>query len=64
MSLGRFGAITPDQARGLALKALVQIRQDVDPQVQKREKRTALTVSDLGQRVDGERNPYIILVWR
>lgn len=30
MSLGRFGAITPDQARGLALKALVQIRQDVD----------------------------------
>jgi len=54
MSLGRFGAITPDQARGLALKALVQIRQDVDPQVQKREKRTALTVRDLAQRFDEE----------
>lgn len=54
MSLGRFGAITPDQARGLALKALVLIRQDVDPQVQKREKRTALTVRDLAQRFDEE----------
>ena len=54
MSLGRFGAITPDQARGLALEALVKIRQDIDPQVQKREKRTALTVRELAQRFDEE----------
>lgn len=54
MSLGRFGAMTPDQARGLALEALVKIRQDIDPQVQKREKRTALTVRELAQRFDEE----------
>ena len=54
MSLGRFGAITPDQARGLALEALVKIRQDVDPQILKREKRTALTVRELAQRFDEE----------
>lgn len=54
MSLGRFGAITPDQARGLALEALVKIRQDIDPQLQKREKRTALTVRELAQRFDEE----------
>ena len=54
MSLGRFGALTPDQARGLALEALVKIRQDIDPQLQKREKRTALTVRELAQRFDDE----------
>lgn len=36
MSLGRFGAITPDQARGLALEALVKLRQDIDPAAEKR----------------------------
>ena len=54
MSLGRFGAITPDQARGLALEALVKIRQDIDPMAQKREKRTALIVRELAQRFDEE----------
>ena len=54
MSLGRFGALTPDQARGLALEAFVKIRQDIDPQLQKREKRTALTVRELAQRFDDE----------
>lgn len=54
MSLGRFGAITPDQARGLALEALVKIRQDIDPLAEKKVKRTALIVRELAQRFDEE----------
>ena len=54
MSLGRFGAITPDQARGLALEALVKIRHDVDPQLEKRERREAVTVNELAKRFDEE----------
>jgi integrase len=54
MTLGRFGAITPDQARGLALEALAKLRKDIDPQVEKREKRTALTVRELADRFDEE----------
>lgn len=54
MSLGRFGAITPDQARGLALEALVKIRNDVDPQYEKRQRRDAITVSELAERFDQE----------
>lgn len=54
MSLGRFGAITPDQARGLALEGLVKLRQDVDPVAEKRERRTALTVRELAERFDDE----------
>ncbi len=54
LSLGRFGAITPDQARGLALEALVKIRRDVDPQLEKRERREAVTVNELAKRFDEE----------
>ncbi|MCK0129271.1 site-specific integrase [Erythrobacter sp. F6033] len=54
MSLGRFGAVTPDQARGLALEALVKIRQDVDPQREKQERRQAVTVHELALRFDEE----------
>nr|WP_232366573.1 Arm DNA-binding domain-containing protein [Alteripontixanthobacter muriae] len=54
MSLGRFGAITPDQARGLALEALVKLRHDIDPVAEKREKRAALAVRDLADRFDEE----------
>ncbi len=54
MSLGRFGAVTPDQARGLALEALVKIRQEVDPQREKQERREAVTVRELAQRFDEE----------
>lgn len=54
MSLGRFGALTPDQARGLALEALVKIRHDVDPQLEKLERREAVTVNELAKRFDEE----------
>lgn len=54
MSLGRFGAITPDQARGLALQGLAKLRSDIDPQLERRERRTALTVRELAARFDEE----------
>ena len=54
MSLGRVGVLTPDQARGLALEALVKIRKEIDPQLEKRERRTAVTVQELAQRFDEE----------
>lgn len=54
MSLGRFGAITQDQARGLALEALVKLRHDIDPVAEKRARRTALTVRELADRFDEE----------
>lgn len=54
MSLGRFGAVTPNQARGLILEALVKLRQNVDPMAEKRAKRTALTVRELADRFDEE----------
>ncbi len=54
MSLGRFGAITPDQARGLALEALVKLRNDIDPLAEKRAKRDALLVKELAERFDEE----------
>ena len=54
MALGRFGAITPDQARGLALEALVKIRNNIDPLAEKRARRTALLVRELAARFDEE----------
>ncbi len=54
MSLGKFGAITPDQARGLALEALVKLRKDIDPIAEKRAKREALLVRELAERFDEE----------
>ena len=54
MSLGQFGAISVEQARGLALQALAKLRQDIDPLAEIREKRTAVTVKELAERFDEE----------
>ena len=54
MALGRFGALTPDQARGLALEALVKIRNNIDPLAEKRARRTAVLVRELAARFDEE----------
>ena len=54
MSLGRFGAITPEQARKLALEALVKINNDEDPLAEKKARRTAITVRELAKRFDDE----------
>jgi hypothetical protein len=47
LTLGRYGSITPDQARKAALSALAQVRLGSDPQALKSRQRTALTVSGL-----------------
>ena len=47
MTLGRYGAMTPDQAGKAALTALAHVRLGSDPQAEKSRQRTALTVSGL-----------------
>lgn len=47
MTLGRYGTMTPDQARKAALNALARVRLGSDPQAEKSRQRTALTVSSL-----------------
>ena len=54
MGIGQFGAITVDQARGLALQALAKLRQYIDPLAEVRERRTAITVKELAERFDAE----------
>lgn len=54
MGIGQFGAITVDQARGLALQGLAKLRQDIDPLAEVRERRTAITVKELSDRFDAE----------
>lgn len=54
MSLGQFGALTVDQARGLAVQNLAKLRNDIDPLRERRERRTALTVHELAARFDDE----------
>ena len=54
MGIGQFGAITVDQARGLALQGLAKLRQDIDPLAEVRERRTAITVKELADRFDAE----------
>ena len=54
MGIGQFGAITVDQARGLALQGLAKLRQDIDPLAEVRERRTAITVKELSERFDAE----------
>jgi integrase len=47
MSLGRYGAVTVDQARTVALDALAHIRLGSDPQAEKSRQRSSLSVTDL-----------------
>lgn len=54
MGIGQFGAISVDQARGLAIQALAKLRQDVDPLAEIKERRTAVTVKELAARFDAE----------
>ena len=54
MSLGQFGALSVDQARGLAIENLAKLRNDVDPLRERKERRTALTVTELAARFDDE----------
>lgn len=54
MSLGRYGAIVPDQARKMAMEVLVKVNSGNDPLSERKELRSALTVRDLAYRFDQE----------
>jgi integrase len=47
VTLGRYGSMTPDQARNMALGVLAHVRLGADPQAEKSRQRAALTVADL-----------------
>jgi integrase len=47
VTLGRYGSMTPDQARKAALSVLAHVRLGADPQAEKGRQRAALTVADL-----------------
>jgi integrase len=47
VTLGRYGSMTPDQARRAALSALAHIRLGADPQAEKTRQRAAPSVADL-----------------
>lgn len=54
LALGSHGVLTPDQARGLAMQALSQVRAGRDPAEERKICRQALTVADLADRFDKE----------
>jgi hypothetical protein len=47
MTLGRYGSMTPDQARRAALAVLAHVRLGADPQAEKSRQRASLTVAGL-----------------
>jgi integrase len=53
LTLGRYGAMTVEQARRSALTALSQIRLGSDPQAEKADQRAAVTVSGLVEAFTG-----------
>lgn len=54
MTLGRYGAIVPDQARKLAMEIIVEVNGGTDPLAERQERRSALTVRELAARFDDE----------
>jgi integrase len=59
LTLGRYGAMTVEQARGAALDALADIRHGGDPQAKKADRRAAATVSTLIKEfIDGHVNVH------
>src|ERR1035437_10103108 len=48
LTLGRYGALTPDEARKRARKALNAISGGTDPLEERRAKREAITVREMG----------------
>jgi hypothetical protein len=69
ISLGRFGEITPEQARVLAQKALSRVREGTDPADQHLQDRGAITVRGLVEQflddhVDAKRKPKTAIEYR
>ncbi len=50
VAIGRFGQLTPEQARGLAQETLADVRRGRDPADERRRERAALSVADLTAR--------------
>lgn len=50
VALGRFGQLTPEQARGLAQATLADVRCGKDPAEERQSKRLAVTVAELATR--------------
>jgi integrase len=50
MTIGRYGVLTVDQARKLAIGHLVDTTRGEDPHLERKTRRTSLTVSDLADR--------------
>jgi len=50
VAVGRFGPLTPEQARGLAQATLADVRAGNDPAQERRRERKAITVADLARR--------------
>jgi integrase len=50
VTIGRFGQLTPEQARGLTQETLASVRHGHDPADERRKERAALLVSDLAAR--------------
>ncbi|CCJ06991.1 Phage integrase family protein [Methylocystis sp. SC2] len=48
--MGRFGHLTPEQARGLAQATLAEVRRGGDPAEERRGERAAITVDELARR--------------
>jgi len=54
ITLGPHGVLTADQARGMAIEALAEVRSGGDPAGERKERRSALTVHELAARFDAE----------
>jgi len=50
LAVGRFGHLTPEQARGLAQVTLADVRRGSDPAEERRVERAAITVDELARR--------------
>lgn len=50
VAVGRFGPLTPEQARGLSQGTLAHVRTGHDPAEERRRERAAITVADLARR--------------
>jgi integrase len=69
LSLGRFGEITPEQARVLAQRALSRVREGTDPADQRLQNRGAITVRGLVEQflddhIDAKRKPKTAIEYR
>ena len=50
LTIGRFGQLTPEQARGLAQETLASVRRGFDPADERRKERAAISVAELVEK--------------